>query len=200
MNKIIKYVFLFTLSCIISGALYSQNVINISGTQIVKKGEIYTVEAGQTIQFEPGATLKVEGSLIIKGTKESPVVINSSNPEMPGNGFMIVGIDESAVISMSNVKFQHLIQPLRFDPFWYRKSVRIEDISISNSNSGEPIVYVAGPFLDLRDKMDIDFKLLNSRFHNNTGSVLLEKVGADGINYTLDGLSFIENSTSILLK
>ena len=194
MNKIIKYVFLFTLSCIISGALYSQNVINISGTQIVKKGEIYTVEAGQTIQFEPGATLKVEGSLIIKGTKESPVVINSSNPEMPGNGFMIVGIDESAVISMSNVKFQHLIQPLRFDPFWYRKSVRIEDISISNSNSGEPIVYVAGPFLDLRDKMDIDFKLLNSRFHNNTGSVLLEKVGADGINYTLDGLSFIENS------
>ena len=65
MNKTIKYVFLFTLSCIISGALYSQNVINISGTQIVKKGEIYTVEAGQTIQFEPGATLKVEGSLKI---------------------------------------------------------------------------------------------------------------------------------------
>ena len=194
MNKMIKYGFLFTLSCFLSGVLFSQTTINISGTQVVKKGETFTVEGGQTLLFEPGATLQIEGSLVIKGTTESPVIVKSSNQVMPGNGFMIVGIDESSVVSVSNVKFENLIQPMRFDPFWYRKSVKIQDISISGSSSGEPIIYVAGPFLDLREGMDIDFQLLKSRFNNNSGSVLLEKVGSDGINYTLDGLTFIENT------
>jgi hypothetical protein len=150
MNKMIKYGFLFTLSCFLSGVLFSQTTINISGTQVVKKGETFTVEGGQTLLFEPGATLQIEGSLVIKGTTESPVIVKSSNQVMPGNGFMIVGIDESSVVSVSNVKFENLIQPMRFDPFWYRKSVKIQDISISGSSSGEPIIYVAGPFLDLR--------------------------------------------------
>ena len=190
----IKYGFLFTLSCFLSGVLFSQTTINISGTQVVKKGETFTVDGGQTLLFEPGATLQIEGSLVIKGTTESPVIVKSSNQVMPGNGFMIVGIDESSVVSVSNVKFENLIQPMRFDPFWYRKSVKIQDISISGSSSGEPIIYVAGPFLDLREGLDIDFQLLKSRFNNNSGSVLLEKVGSDGINYTLDGLTFIENA------
>jgi hypothetical protein len=194
MNNMIKNGFLFSLSLLVSGVLFSQTAINISGTQVVKKGETFTIEGGQTIVFEPGATLQVEGSLLIKGNAESPVIVKSSDPLKSGNGFMIVGIDEAASVEISHVKFQNLIQPMRFDPFWYRKSVKISDISISGSNSGEPMIYVAGPFLDLREGMDIDFKLTGSKFFNNTGNVLLEKVGSDGINYILDGLMFNENA------
>jgi hypothetical protein len=106
----IKYGFLFTLSCLLTGVLFSQTAINISGTQVVKKGETFTIEGGQTILFEPGATLQVEGSLLIKGTSESPVIVKSVDPSMPGNGFMIVGIDETSFINISNVQFQNLIQ------------------------------------------------------------------------------------------
>ena len=194
MNNMIKNGFLFTLSLLITGMLFSQTAINISGTQVVKKGETFTIESGQTVVFEPGATLQIEGSLLIKGTSESPVVVKSSDPSMPGNGFMIVGIDETSTVAISHVKFQNLIQPMRFDPFWYRKSVKISNISISGSNSGEPMIYVAGPFLDLRDGMDIDFQLIGSKFYNNTGNILLEKVGSDGISYSLDGLTFNENA------
>ena len=84
-------------------------------------------------------------------------------------------------------------QPLRFDPFWYRKKVELTGVAVSGSNSGEPVVYVAGPLLDLREGMDIQFTMKSMKFYNNTGAVLLEKVGSDGIVYHLDNLLFSEN-------
>jgi hypothetical protein len=168
--------------------------MRIAGTQIVKKGETMTIEAGKLVQFEAGATLLVEGSLVVRGTVEKPVIFQSVDAQNPGNGVMVKGIEEGGSIAIENVRAEGLVQALRFDPFWYRKNVTLSGMTVSGSNSGEPVVYVAGPLLDLREGMDIQFSMTSMKFFNNTGSVLLEKVGSDGIVYSLDKLLFSENN------
>lgn len=194
MNKLRKYIVVFLVQCLCIVAAFSQDAMRINGMQIVKKGETMTIDAGRVVEFEAGATLIVEGSLVVRGTSDKPVVLKSVDPQHPGNGIMVSGIDENGLIVMDNVRSNGLIQPLRFDPFWYRKSVDLKSIVFSGSTSGEPIIYVAGPLLDLREGMDIKFSMNSLKFYNNSGSVLLEKVGSDGIVYDLDKLLFSENS------
>jgi len=181
MNKFSKYTFILFTQLVLAGSLLAQDAMRISGTQIVRKGETMTIDAGKVLQFEPGATLQIEGSLVVRGTTDKPVVMQSLDASNPGNGLMIRGIDEAGSIVLENVKAEGLVQPLRFDPFWYRKRVDLSGVTVSGSNSGEPVVYVAGPLLDLRDGMDIQFSMKSMKFFNNTGAVLLEKVGSDGI-------------------
>ncbi len=194
MNKLSKYTFIFLVQFLFAGALISQDVMRIAGTQIVKKGETMTIEAGKLVQFEAGATLLVEGSLVVRGTLDKPVVFQSVDLQNPGNGVMVKGVEELGSIVIENVRAEGLVQALRFDPFWYRKSVSLSGVTVSGSNSGEPVMYVAGPLLDLREGMDIQFSMTSMKFFNNTGSVLLEKVGSDGIVYNLDKLLFSENN------
>ena len=193
MNKFSKYTFILFTQLVLAGSLLAQDAMRISGTQIVRKGETMTIDAGKVLQFEPGATLQIEGSLVVRGTTDKPVVMQSLDASNPGNGLMIRGIDEAGSIVLENVKAEGLVQPLRFDPFWYRKRVDLNGVTVSGSNSGEPVVYVAGPLLDLREGMDIQFSMKSMKFFNNTGAVLLEKVGSDGIVYELDNLLFSEN-------
>lgn len=194
MNKMRKYISVFLLQCLCVAAAFSQDAMRISGMQIVEKGTTMTIEAGRLVQFEAGATLIVKGSLVIQGTPDKPVLLKSSDEKTPGNGIMVSGIDEGGVIVMENVRASGLVQPLRFDPFWYRKSVDIKEGVFSGSTSGEPIIYVAVPLLDLRKGMDIQFTMKSMKFFNNSGSVLLEKVGSDGIVYNLDKLLFSGNT------
>lgn len=193
MNKFSKYTFILFTQLLLAGSLFAQDAMRISGTQIVRKGETMTIDAGKVLQFEPGATLQIEGSLVVRGTSDKPVVMQSLDVANPGNGLMIRGIDEAGSIVLENVKAEGLVQPLRFDPFWYRKRVDLNGVTVTGSNSGEPVVYVAGPLLDLREGMDIQFSMKSMKFFNNTGAVLLEKVGSDGIVYNLDNLLFSEN-------
>ena len=179
MNKLRKYIVVFLVQCLCIVAAFSQDAMRINGMQIVKKGETMAIDAGRVVEFEAGATLIVEGSLVVRGTSDKPVVLKSVDPQHPGNGIMVSGIDENGLIVMDNVRSNGLIQPLRFDPFWYRKSVDLKSIVFSGSTSGEPIIYVAGPLLDLREGMDIKFSMNSLKFYNNSGSVLLEKVGSD---------------------
>ena len=194
MNKLRKYIFVFLVQCLCIAASFSQETMRINGTQIVKKGETLTIDAGRIVEFEAGATLIVEGSIVVRGTIDNPVIMKSMDLQNPGNGIMVKGIDENGSVVMDNVRISGLIQPLRFDPFWYRKSVDLKSMVISAANSGEPVIYVAGPLLDLRDGMDIRFSMNSLKFYNNSGSVLLEKVGSDGIVYDLDKLLFSDNT------
>jgi hypothetical protein len=194
MNKLRKYIFVFLVQCLCIAASFSQETMRINGTQIVKKGETLTIDAGRIVEFEAGATLIVEGSIVVRGTTDQPVIMKSMDLQNPGNGIMVKGIDENGSVVMDNVRISGLIQPLRFDPFWYRKSVDLKSMVISSANSGEPVIYVAGPLLDLRDGMDIRFSMNSLKFYNNSGSVLLEKVGSDGIVYDLDKLLFSDNT------
>lgn len=174
--------------------IFAQDTLRISGTQYVKKGETLTLGAGKILHFEPGATLQIEGSIDFAGTRENPVILVSANRKNPGVGLLISGKESEGVILLSHVKFESLLQPIHFDPFWYRKEVNISHTTISGSQSGEPVIYVSKPILDLREGKDISFNMEYIESYNNSGNFLLESVGADGIIYTLDVLLFLENN------
>jgi hypothetical protein len=167
----------------------------ISGTRVVDSSETFSVKPGQTLIFEEGARLLVFGGLNIQGTQDNPIKIISRNAETPGLGVVIAdNKSRNQDVIVENAEVSGLVQALRFDPFWYRKSVRINNVKFSGIDSREPLIYASSPLLDLRDNKSIDFQITNSRFFNNTGNVILEKVGSLGIKYTLDNLTFNDNT------
>ncbi len=189
-----KNIALTLLFCGISISAMAQNSITISGTKVVSGGEVFKIPAGSTLVFEPGAILSVEGGLEIQGSEESPVVIVSKDPQNPGRGIQINGWDQKGQIIINHVKFDGLIQPLRFDPFWYRKTVQLKKVTIKNSVSGEPVLYVGNPTIDLsKEENRTFFSIDGLNVVNNTSGVLLESFNSEGLIYNLDQLRFADN-------
>ncbi len=184
----------FGIAFISSQLMAQSNEVRISGTRVIAAGETFSVSAGTTIVLESGASLLVDGSIKLNGSSDKRIKIISADSKNPGLGISIEGVNESGKIEIENVDFIGLVQPLRFDPFWYRKSVEISNSNFSDVNFGEPIIYVSAPLLDLRDGKTIDFKLKNSKFFNNTDNIILEKVGSAGIRYELDAITLNDNS------
>ena len=171
------------------------NEVVISGTRVVDSSETFSLKPGQTLVFEAGARLLVYGGLDIVGKQGEPVKLISRNPESPGLGIVISDFkSKNQDVVIENAEFSGLVQAIRFDPFWYRTNVRINKVKFSNLNSLEPVIYAGTPLLDLRDNKNIDFQLTNAHFFNNTGNVILEKVGSLGIKYTLNNLTFNDNA------
>ena len=183
------------MGVLLIGSIKAQNSneLRIQGKKVVSKGETFIIAAGTTVVFDEGASIEVEGSLVANGQSDNKIVFRSTNPYKPGVGIHVVGIDESSNINLNHVQFESLIQPLRFDPFWYRPSVNLKNFSIRNSVSLEPIVYVASPLIDLRDGKGIKFEVENAEVVNNQSGILLESFGSDGIQYELDKLYFGDN-------
>jgi hypothetical protein len=189
-----KSVVLTLLVTCVSLTLKSQSVINISGTKVVAGGEVFKVTAGSTLVFEPGAILSVEGGIELNGTLESPITIISKDSENPGRGIQINGWDQQSNIKISNVKIDGLVQSLRFDPFWYRRSVNLNDIEIKNSSSGEPVIYVGSPTIDLSNSSNkVLFNIKGLNLVNNNSGILLESFNSLGLIYDLDKLLFADN-------
>lgn len=177
----------------IANSIFGQSVLKIADVKIVAVGETLTIPAGTTIELGSGAVLQVEGSLIIKGTINNPVTIANADPNAPGLGIVITGSQGNGKVELSNVKFKGQIQPIRFDPFWHRKTVQLNGISIINCRSGEPLIYMATPLTDLREGRKINATFTDFNLVNNTSGILLEQVGSDGIIYTLDKLVCQDN-------
>ena len=191
LNKI-----LFFILAVAANNLLGQSVIKIADIKIVPAGETLTIPAGTVVEFGSGAVLQVEGSLIVKGTESNPVIFKNIEDGISGLGIVITGSNYESTVELNNVKFEGLIQPLRFDPFWHRKEISLKNIQVWNSISGEPLIYVASPLTDLRDGRKIDFTIENSTFINNSAGILLENVGSDGIQYNIDNLSFSDNNVT----
>ncbi len=191
LNKI-----LFFMLAVAANNLLGQSVIKIADIKIVPAGETLTIPAGTVVEFGSGAVLQVEGSLIVKGTESNPVIFKNLEEKISGLGIVISGSNYESTVELNNVKFECLIQPLRFDPFWHRKEISLKNIAVWNSISGEPLIYVASPLTDLRDGRKIDFTIENSTFINNSAGILLENVGSDGIQYNIDNLSFSDNNVT----
>jgi hypothetical protein len=176
--------------------LLGQSVMKIADIKLVPEGETLTIPAGTVVEFGSGAVLQIEGSLIVNGTASNPVIFRNINNNISGLGIVIAGSNYKSIVEINNVKFEGLIQPLRFDPFWHRKQVVLENIAFWNSTSGEPLIYVATSLTDLRDGRKIDFTIENSSFINNSAGILLENVGSDGIQYNINNLVFSDNNLS----
>lgn len=193
MRSLYRFI-VFCIGLISSGLLAQSNEIRISGTRVIGAGETFSVAAGTTIVLEPGANLLVNGNVKLNGSSDKRIKVVSADPKNPGLGISVEGVNESGKIELDNVDFIGLVQPLRFDPFWYRKSVEISNSNFSEVSYGEPVLYVSSPLLDLRDGKVIDFKLKNSKFFNNTDNIILEKVGSAGIRYEIGGITMTENN------
>lgn len=176
--------------------LKSQSTLEINGKRIINPGESFSIGAGTIVTMGPGAVLDVRGNLNIAGTPENPVTFVNANESVPAVGIQISGIEDGGTVKISSVSFDGLIQPLRFDPFWYRKTVKINDLSIRNSSSFEPIVYVASPFIDLREDKKIILSINNASIVNNASGLLIESYGSNGIEYQFDKLYFGDNQLS----
>ena len=192
----ILYTFSSILALMACSAVKAQsNEVVISGTRVVDSSEIFTMKPGQTLVFDGGARLLVYGGVEIKGTRENPVKIISRDEDNPGLGIVIADFKaKNSEVIIENAEFSGLVQAIRFDPFWYRKLVKLDHIEISNFALDEPLIYSGNPLLDLRDNKSIDFELTNSHFYNNKGNVILENVGSLGINYVLNNLTFNDNA------
>jgi hypothetical protein len=186
-------------SIIIAFAMFTvlgaqSNEMLISGTKIIEAGETFNIEAGQIVVFEPGARIIVNGGLKINGTSKEPVIIKSRDSENPGMGIVVKAVNESDNVSIKHVVVSDMVQFLRFDPFWYRKSVKISEITVHDLNFNEPMIYASTPYLDLRESKEINFELASATFFNNKGNVILEKLGSAGIKYVLEDITFNDNN------
>ena len=115
--------------------LYAQDILEIKEKRVIAPDETFTVNEGTVVKMGPGAVLDVRGSLVVNGTSENPVRFQNMDDANPGLGIQISGIEQTSTIEIKGAVFNGLIQPLRFDPFWYRKSVKIQGVKIQNAPS-----------------------------------------------------------------
>ena len=176
--------------------LYAQDILEIKEKRVIAPDETFTVNEGTVVKMGPGAVLDVRGSLVVNGTSENPVRFQNMDDANPGLGIQISGIEQTSAIEIKGAVFNGLIQPLRFDPFWYRKSVKIQGVKIQNAPSYEPVVYLATPFIDLTEGSKIAVNVSGVDFINNASGMLVESYGSNGVTYSFDKLYFADNHIS----
>ncbi len=180
---------LFFINC------YSQDTLRVKQTITILKNQDFKVNPGTVIVLSPETRIWVEGGLNLIGTKEQPIQIISESVNNPGIGISINGNSNKQSINIEFLEIKGLVQAIRFEPFWYRKSVKIKNLKISKCSFSESSIYVSTPILDQRNK-GIQFSLKNSLFYNNNSGVILEEFGNKNLFYDLDELAFFENQFS----
>ncbi len=180
------------LLCLYTNRIMAQDTLVIDKVKKINRNQTFTIKAGTTVIFNPGAIIWVEGSLNFDGDQNSPIVLKSLSKENPGIGIIINGHAPEASINLKHVEFAGIARPISFEPFWSRKKVSLDRLKIHGSSYKEAVIFVANPLIDL--KLDqIQFKLTNSEFYNNQAGILIENAGIKGIQYELNNLLFQQN-------
>lgn len=187
------FILLFLVSAFVSNA---QDSLFIKNVLVIKKGKTLTIKAGSKVYFSEGSRLIIEGSLIGEGTPEEPIIFCSENNSEPGSGVIISGYQPNDQLKLNHVKFTNLVQPLRFEPFWSRKLVKISNFEIKSCKSGESVIYIANCLKNL-NKKPIKVQMINGFLQNNYSGILIENAGSQGVITEIDSISFIENNLSV---
>ena len=169
--------------------LFAQDTIKLTESMAIAKGSTYTLKAGTVLIISPNVRVIIEGSMDLNGTKDQPIQIISENTKDAGEGFIIKSNNYLATINLSYVNFIGLIQPIRFDPYWSRKNVSIDNIKISKSNFYEPIIYVSTPIIDLNKNIS-KMTISNSYFYNNNAGIIIESAGNVKNEISINNLGF----------
>jgi hypothetical protein len=191
MKQSIRILFIISF-CFQALSLMAQDTIVIEQSKVIAKGQNFEVAAGTTLVLKPGAKIWVEGSLNFAGTSSNPIVVISQDAANPGAGIVINGQSYNQSIQIAHTKFISLSQALRFDPFWARKSVSLNNIQVSQSVYNESSIYVSSPFIDY-NYPPIEFSLTELDYFNNNAAIFIEELGNKSIHFTLKGLNFFEN-------
>ncbi len=178
---------------LVSFFVKAQDTLRFSKTTFITESKSLEAYAGGVIELGPGVLLLVEGSLCLEGEKNNPVQIINQDDTRPGVGIQVQGQTEGANVKIRHVNFQGLIQPLRFDPFWQRNEVILSDLKIEGSTSGEPVIYLGDPYIDLRKGAAIDLKLKDVELINNRAGLVIEAYGTPNVDYDIDDILFRDN-------
>lgn len=190
---------LYSLILLLFGVIpfaFGQNgkdTLRFNQNMFFDEGHSLEAYAGSVIELGPGVLLIIEGSLCLEGTAERPIKIINQDPLNPGVGIQVQAQNHEASIKIRHVEFENLTQSLRFDPFWYRKEIILENLSFQGSTSGEPVMYLGDPYIDRRWGRSIDLKVHDLLFVNNSGGVVIEAYGSPLVHYDIDGLHFRDN-------
>jgi hypothetical protein len=184
-------VLLGILQCAV--AKQGQDTLRFDRNMFFDEGHNLEAYAGSVIELGPGVLLLIEGSLCLEGTSERPIRIINKDPEKPGVGIQIQAQNHDASVKIRHVEFENLTQALRFDPFWYRKEIILEDLSFQGSTSGEPVLYLGDPYIDRRWGRSIDLKIHDLLFVNNSGGMVMEAYGSPLVNYDINRIHFRDN-------
>jgi len=176
-----------------STAHAASDTLRFEKNTFFKEGQSLEAYAGSVIELGPGVLLLIEGSLCLEGSAEKPIRIINSDPENPGVGIQIQAQSAYAAVKIRNVEFEDLTQALRFDPFWYRKEVILEQLHFQGSTSGEPVLYLGDPYIDRRWGRSIDLKVKDLLFVNNRSGMVVEAYGSPLVNYDFDQIHFRDN-------
>jgi hypothetical protein len=189
----IKKSTIFILSLVLIQILTGQTILKFKDTTLVKLGETMVMNAGTICEFDSNAIIIIEGSLIMNGTETNPIIVKNRFNDKPGKGILISGHSELSKIGIKNTQFDGLIQPLKFEKYWYRNSVSLIGIDFKNSNSNLPLLHIESPIIYFSKEKVIQINFEKCKFNNNTTGVIIDDFGSYGINFHLNEISFNNN-------
>lgn len=144
-------------------------VYHIRENVLVKQGGKLKCVPGTKMVFHPGAIIKVDGAIELKGKKGNLVEISGLDNEPLGEGFIITGKNTSSV-TFQFIQFHHLKKVIDFEAGWYRKDVTISYCQISNVVSYGPCLSVANTD-NIQYQTPVRFKFNNNAFVDNKASL-----------------------------
>ncbi len=158
----------------------------IDRLQVFPRGSTLRIAAGATIDLVDGGGFLIAGKLWMKGKKEQPISIYSSDGRSAG--VQVLGATEALV---EQVHFKQL-NPLQQNGFWYsggvnfyQSKLRMKDCSFEEFNSDDALNIVSCPAVELKglrfsdcrgDALDVDFSSLSIE------DCVFERIGGDALD------------------
>ncbi|MCL0035002.1 PKD domain-containing protein, partial [Dehalococcoidia bacterium] len=149
----------------------------LAGNVEVKRGAVLTILPGTEVRFKKGARLNVKGGLVAEGTKESPIIFTSHEPEpKPGDWGRLILSNKA---SLKNVVVE----------YGKRILVGSSDVTISNSI----IRYNSYGGWGAISIMNSSPSIINNTITENAGA----GISLCGSNATITGNTISKNSRGI---
>ncbi|HET6243415.1 MAG: hypothetical protein H0V01_00785 [Bacteroidetes bacterium] len=147
----------------------------------VSKNATLTVKSGCKLYFRKGASLKIDGGLILEGKPNNLIELTSEDKENEGFGIVISGSTKDKVIIINYTKFSYLLVPLNFEKNWVRKKINIEDNVFENIITGEKSIIIRCPD-EITSRDTIEFNFSKNNFIQNNSSIFIENIESNLLN------------------
>ncbi|MAT44249.1 MAG: hypothetical protein CL609_18110 [Anaerolineaceae bacterium] len=159
----------------------------VSGDLVLPYGYDLIISPGASLRFEQGAVMLVNGSVQIKGTSNSPVVITSQDPALGWGGMVVLNANNDSTWTYAIVENTTGIERegwiLTGGITFYRSNITLDHVFIGNNQTEDAINVIHSEFHFLNsefantfaDAFDSDFsagEIVNCDFHDIAGDAV----------------------------
>ncbi|MCB9263210.1 MAG: hypothetical protein H6607_12620 [Flavobacteriales bacterium] len=159
----------------------------VSGNNVVKKDVTLIINAGTELVFTENASIQVLGGLKIAGASNNFVKISSIDDSKPGFGFEIK-YESNSDINVQYAEFTSLKKSLKFDKFWLRNSVNIENSMFHDLNAEVYLEILEMDKILVENKVVVNIK--NNTFGNNSSSLMIADAAWTLLEYNIENNVF----------